>query len=208
MTDEELTELVEAGERPGVEFKNARARTDASFPEVVRVVLGMANRRDGGTVIVGIDQLGTATGLVAVQAQSFENADHVRQAIAPHADPYVYIDVEVKTVGATGPLNGRVFAIIHVQEFDDVPVLCRKSANDAHGNVVLKDGACYVRPNHMPATTNIANQAQFRALLDLAIEKGVRRFLKTAKAVGLTSAAVTTPDDAALFEAQASRIDE
>jgi predicted HTH transcriptional regulator len=101
MTDEELTELVEAGERPGVEFKNARARTDASFPEVVKAVLGMANRRDGGTVIVGIDEHGMATGLVATQAQSFENPDHVRQSIALYADPYVYVDVEVNRRSGT-----------------------------------------------------------------------------------------------------------
>lgn len=60
----------------------------------------------------------------------------------------------------------------------------------------------------MPATTNIANQTQFRALLELAIEKGVRKFLKTARAVGLAVEGAAAPDDADLFRAQAGRIDE
>lgn len=208
MTDEELAELIAAGERPGVEFKNARTRADQSFPEVVRAVLGMTNRRDGGVVIIGVNDDRTAPGVSAAQAQSWENADHVRQAMASYADPYVYVDVEVRTVAAAGTLNGRTFAIIVVREFDDVPVLCGRSANDRTGGVVLQQGACYVRPNHMPATTNVANQAQFRALLEIAIEKGVRKFLRTARAVGLAAEGVAAPDDADLFRAQAARIDE
>ena len=73
MTDEELAELIARGERPGVEFKNARSRKDASFKEIVRAVLGMANRRDGGLVIIGIEDDGTPTGLTAAQIPSWQN---------------------------------------------------------------------------------------------------------------------------------------
>lgn len=55
MTNRELIELIASGERPGVEFKNTRGREDKSFAEVVRAVLGMANRRDGGIVIIGVE---------------------------------------------------------------------------------------------------------------------------------------------------------
>jgi hypothetical protein len=207
MTDDEFIELVAAGERPGVEFKNARARGDQSFAEVVKAVLGMSNRRDGGIVVIGVDDNGAPTGLTPAQGASWQNADHVRQAVALFADPFVYVDVEVKTMAAAGPLNGLSFGILTVQEFD-VPVLCGRQANDAHGHVVLQPGTCYVRPNHMPATTNVANQTQLRALLDLAIEKGVRKFLRTAKAAGLAMQGVQAPQDIDLFRAQAARIDE
>jgi predicted HTH transcriptional regulator len=208
MTDEEFIELVAAGERPGVEFKNARGRKDPSFKEVVRAVLGMANRRDGGVIIIGVDDNGTATGLTEPQRASWQQADHIRQAIAPFADPFVYVDVELKMVLSEGSLKGRIFVILVVQEFEDVPVLCGKAGNDANGQPLLQPGACYVRPNHMPATTNIANQTQFRALLELAIEKGVRKFLRTARAVGLATEGAPAPDDTALFRTQAARIDE
>lgn len=124
MTDEDLIELVSAGERPGVEFKNARARTDPSFNEVVRAILGMANRRDGGVIIVGVEDNGSPTGLTAAQIPSWQNPDHLRQAVAPFADPYVYIDVDLMVSSADGLFKGRVFAILRVHEFDDVPVLC------------------------------------------------------------------------------------
>lgn len=209
MTDQDLIDLIAAGETPGVEFKNARDRTAPSFIEVIRAALGMANRRDGGVIIIGVDNDGNAPGLVAGQVGSWQNPDHTRQAIAPFADPYIYVEVEVRTVAVAGPLQGRVFAVIVVKEFEEVPVLCARPANDVAGQPnYLKQGACYVRPHHMPATSEIANQTQLRALLDLAIEKGVRKFLRTARAVGLPVDGAPAPDDDALFAAQAAGIDE
>jgi predicted HTH transcriptional regulator len=207
MTDEEFLELLAAGERPGVEFKNPRGRQDRSFVEVVRAILGMANRRNGGLVVIGVDDNGAGIGLTQQQLVSWTRADEVRQAVAPYADPYVYLDVESKTVEG-GALQGRSFAILHVQEFEEVPVLCARAGRDANGNDVLQSGACYVRPSHMPATTNVAEQSQLRELLDLAIEKGVRKFLRRAQAAGLAIEAAVPQTDDQLFDAQRRRLDE
>ena len=106
MTEQDLIDLITGGEAPGVEFKNARDRTAPSFIEWTKAVLGMANRRDGGVIIIGVDNNGNAGGLAAGQVGSWQNPDHTRQAIAPFADPYVYVDVEVKTIAAAGPLQG------------------------------------------------------------------------------------------------------
>ena len=70
--------------------------------------------------------------------------------------------------------------VIHVEEFADVPVLCKRAYDD-----VLRDGACYVRPRRKPETTDIPTYADMRDLLDLAIEKGVRRLLAQAQRAGL-----------------------
>ncbi|HKE84474.1 MAG TPA: RNA-binding domain-containing protein [Vicinamibacterales bacterium] len=121
ITDQELPEAIQAGERPGVEFKNARGRQDASFWEVARAALGKANRPDGGLIIIGVDDNGNAPGLSETHATTWMNADHVRQALAPYADPFVWVDTEVRTVAA-GPLANRRFAVISVREFDQLPV--------------------------------------------------------------------------------------
>lgn len=207
MTDQDFAELVAAGEAPGVEFKNARARTDASVIEVIKAALGMANRRDGGLIIIGVEDNGTATGLDAAQAATWANPDHIRQTARPYADPFIYIDSETKTVAAAGLLQGLTFIVLKVKEFEELPALCARGATH-HNTVYLVQGACYVRPNHMPATTAVADQTQFRALLELAIEKGVRKFLRTARALGLAVDGAAAPQDADLFRAQAARIDE
>jgi hypothetical protein len=146
MTDEDFLELLSPGERPGVEFKNARARGDRSFVEVAKAVLGMANRRDGGIVIIGVEDNGSAVGLDPVQRASWEQADHVRQALAPYADPFVYVDIEVKTIPAVGALTGRSFAIIRVAQFEEHPVICAKLGKDANGKDVTLPGSCATVP--------------------------------------------------------------
>ena len=68
-----------------------------------------------------------------------------------------------------------------VEEFSDIPVLCKRSYDN-----VLRDGACYVRTRRKPETSEIPTQADMRDLLDLAIDKGVSKFLNRAQRVGLS----------------------
>ena len=84
--------------------------------------------------------------------------------------------------------NGNSFIVLLVEEFADVPVICKRP----YGSV-LREGACYVRTRRKPETTEIPTQADMRDLLDLAIEKGVRRFLERAERVGLTAPQAVDP---------------
>lgn len=77
MTQQELQDATALGETPSIEFKSARSRGDRSFPEVVRAVLGMANRRGGGTVVIGVENNGTIQGLTAAQVATWTRPDEV-----------------------------------------------------------------------------------------------------------------------------------
>ena len=57
MTEQEFEAILAQGhETHGVEFKGPGKRTNSAFlAGVIRAMLGMANRRDGGHVILGID---------------------------------------------------------------------------------------------------------------------------------------------------------
>ena len=125
-------------------------------------MLGMANRRDGGRVIIGVQDIGSVLnpiGLDEAQLATW-NYDHVSDRVAVYADPGVVFDLEIKEY------NGRSYVVIQVEEFGDVPVLCKRAYDD-----VLRDGACYVRPRRKPETTEIPTYADMRDLLDLATEK-------------------------------------
>ena len=167
MTREQFVELVAAGERPGVEFKNARARGDNNLVEIVRAVIGMANRRDGGLILIGVENSGNIAGLTEAQVASWEIADHVRQSIAPYVDPHAYVDVDV--VSLAEGVQAKRCVVLRVYEFDQVPVLCAKGANDARGHEVLRLGACYVRSRQLPSTTEIADHADGLRLCRLAV---------------------------------------
>jgi predicted HTH transcriptional regulator len=136
----------------------------------------MANRRDGGRVIIGVegnDNTLNPVGFSDVDLPAW-NYDDVADQIARYADPSVSFELEVKEY------NGGIYIVLEVAEFTDIPVLCKRAYDN-----VLRNGACYVRTRRKPETTEIPTQADMRDLLDLAIEKGVRRSLEWAQRVGL-----------------------
>ena len=80
MTDQELAELIALGhETRGVEFKGpGRSSNREVMAVVVRAVLGMANRRDGGRVIIGIEDnaaILTPVGLSAAELTTWRFDD-------------------------------------------------------------------------------------------------------------------------------------
>ena len=178
MTDEEFARIMGLShELRGVEFKGPGPSSDRRlFAQVVKAVLGMANRRHGGRVIIGADDPVSALDSVGLNETDLAtwNYDDVADRIAAHADPNVNFDLEVREY------NGNKYVVLQVEEFADIPVLCKRAYGD-----VLRDGACYVRTRRKPETSEIPTQADMRDLLDLAIEKGVTQFLERARRTGL-----------------------
>ena len=189
MTTRELQELLERGyETRGIEFKGTRPRSDKLFfARVVRAVLGMSNRRDGGVIVLGVKEKDKRLEPVGLADDAFKswNYDDISAGIAPYADPYVEFQLEDLM------LDGKRFAIITVAEFLEIPTICQR---DYQG--VLRAGACYVRGTNKPETSEIPSSSEMRELLSLATEKGVRRFIQQAHAVGLGLASGETVDDA------------
>lgn len=211
MTDQEfaekLEEIVALGhEIPGVECKPPGPRSDKQlFPKVVRAILGMSNRRDGGVVIIGVGDTGSSLSPVGLNDNDLAtwNYNHVSDRLKHYAEPSVNFELEEKRY------QGKKYIVLNVREFEDIPVLCKKSYTVA-GSVVLREGACYVRPRRKPETTEIPTQEDMRDLLDLATEKRLRRYVAQAGWAGvalvpLPSALVPLSEQATdqeLFEKQ------
>jgi len=188
----------------GVEFKGPGARTDRQLMgQVLRAILGMANRRDGGHIVIGVRD---ADGLLAPDGLNDEQLatwtfDDVADVVANHADPSVRL--ECHTVHDA---HGRAFVVIRVHEFDDVPILCKRNYNEPSNREILRRGACYVRPRRKPETTEIPTFEDMRELLDLASEKQTRRFLARAQSVGCDLELSSTPADTERFAAERERM--
>src|SRR5215210_4879809 len=141
----------------------------------------MANRRDGGRVIIGVeDDAGILTpkGLDGAQLESWRSYDDVAASINEYASPSVSFEKEFL------PYQGHDIVILHVAEFEAIPILCRMEYQSSIGKgspknqdrTILRKGACYVRSRHKPETSEIPSEEEMRELLDLAIEKGVRTY--------------------------------
>ncbi len=178
MTDEDFIRIMELRhELSGVEFKGPGPISNRRLvAQVIRAILGMSNRRDGGIVIIGVEDSGGVLSPVGLMPSDLDGwtPDSLSDQVANYADPSAGFTLEKLEY------EGNPYVVIEVEEFSDVPVLCKRDYAD-----VLREGACYVRPRRKPETTEIPTQADMRDLLDLAIEKGVTQFLERARRVGL-----------------------
>ena len=195
MTDEEFAQLLAfSHETSGLEFKGPGARSDRQlFARVVRAALGMANRRDGGIIVIGVEDTGESLNPVGLNDNDLDSwrYDYVADGIASYADPSVSFELEIKEH------DSKKYVVLVIREFEDIPVLCKRSYQG-----VLRDGACYVRTRRKPETTEIPAQAEMRDLLDLATEKALRKFITQAQRAGMISSGTPLPDDRGLFDKQ------
>jgi len=156
-------------EQRGTEFKGPGEKTEKAFlAKVVRAVLGMANKPDGGTVVVGVDDDGlvlTATGLTPGQLATW-GYDDLHSSISNYADPYVDFDVRVVS------LDGKDFVAIEVSEFSEIPVLCKKGYPQT-----LRQGALYVRRRGKNETLEVPSHVEMREVIERAAEIRARKLL-------------------------------
>ena len=172
---EELAVPIDLGrEDRSLEYKESRSWNDLK-DKIAKTALGMANIRDGGTIIIGVSQ---RSGSLVPQGMSqgdidTYDADEVQAYVNRFADPYVRLEMYAV------PRNVQRFIAIVVHEFDEVPVVCRRNG------VGLRQGAVYTRSYRMPETCEVPSQTEMREIIDMATDKGVRRFLERSRRAGL-----------------------
>lgn len=150
---EDFRQAVARGrEQRGTEFKGPGSATEKMFlAKVIRAMLGMANKDDGGVVIVGVEETESGLnprGLSPEQLYTWKY-DDLASRVKEYADPY--IDFEVTEL----QVDEHVVVVIEVQGFDALPVICKRSCEEAlpqepgkskkPPKTILRDGALYVR---------------------------------------------------------------
>lgn len=173
----ELLDYVHHGrEERNLEYKE---RLDWDRPQhrakVVKAVLGMSNLRDGGVLVIGVRDDGTAVGLAHEDAKKFTQ-DAIAAAVSKHAVPYAEPTV---TIGHHPEETSRWFAVIQIAAFEEVPVLCGKAG---YG---LRQGAMYTRGRRIFETSEVKGESEMREILDMAVVKGIRAFYRRVAAAGL-----------------------
>jgi predicted HTH transcriptional regulator len=151
VTEQELADLLASGaERSDVEFKSGGRSDDKKFfAKIVRAVLALTNRRDGGVVLIGIDeQPGGAAKAVGVDPKDLTTwtADVVRDRLAVFADPSVDIQIGYHLI------DGKTIVSITVHEFDDVrssaegtPTICEKAPSTFDRGENPSRSSCHVK---------------------------------------------------------------
>ena len=178
MTPDDARALIQAKrEDRSREFKESfpwrREAAGETMARVSKTILAMSNLRDGGRIVVGVAepvQGSTDWRPVGVDPDHLGtfSFDTVADFVRKYAEPYARFDLDIVELGSAK------YVVIAVEGFDEVPVVCKVS----YGHI-LAEGAVYVRPRSgRPRSEPVSNYADMRELLDLAVERGIRRFLR------------------------------
>jgi predicted HTH transcriptional regulator len=184
VTDEDFAELIDLGhETRKVEFKApGRSEDGHTFAVIARAMMAMANLRGGGYVVIGVEERVDKTldpvGVPDLVEYGWTDYDRLCGRLSAYCEPSVCFEVEACTY------HGRTFALIVVDEFSDVPVVCKSGhtsqADPARGRPraveVLQAGRCYVRPKRKPESVPVSSAEDMRELIELATEKAVARY--------------------------------
>lgn len=195
LTVEEIEELLQGGyELRGFELKGPGSRADSHFfAKVARAALGLGNLRDGGHVVLGIDDADPAAmapGLTPDDLATWLAYDDVARKLATYADPPLRFDVCERVLS-----SGARVAVVQVFEFADIPHLCAKDHPAG-----LREGALYVRPRKVPETSQVGSSVEMREIIDLATEKALRAFVERAQRAGLQLSAEGRREQSAINE--------
>src|ERR1041384_725678 len=176
MTADWFQKIVESrGEQADIEFKSACSKTDElRFGRVTRAVLGLANHAGGGMVVVGIAEKPDfqLEGLNDEQLATWDQ-ESVSAALNSYADP-PHLRVQLQRLA----FAGKWFVILHVEEFERQPFICRKPLPARCGpEKPLRTGAIYVRSLGEVSTPEVTTALAMRDLLDRAVEKEIHRRL-------------------------------
>lgn len=189
----DLTQL--AKERRNLEFKRSTPWGSSDFKaKIVKSILAFSNVRDGGAIVIGVerqaDQTYTFKGISQEHLSTYSE-DHISSIVAEYADPYAKFILEKAEV------DGNTYLIILVSEFDEIPVICKR---DGASN--LRKGAIYTRTYRIPESAEVPSQTELREILEMAIDKGIRKYLERQARLGVSLSSPTIVSDDEKFTAQ------
>lgn len=191
MTKDRFIELTQvAREGRNLEFKRSAPWHTSDFKaKIVKSILAFSNVRDGGIIVIGVerqpDQSYRFTGVTPEHLATYSD-DHMASVVAEYADPYARFVLDKAEV------DGNTFLVILVDEFDEIPVVCKR---DGASN--LRKGAIYTRTYRISESAEVPSQTELREILEMAIDKGIRKYLERQARLGgvLTTPASKSDDD-------------
>ena len=171
LSSEELVRIVRMeGENGDIDAKAPVSWDGADQSAgLAKDIAAFANSRNGGYVVIGKKENESGgfdpIGVSEEQAATFDTtkvAQWVNSRFSPQIRLTCYPPQEV---------DGKLFVVIEVLEFDDVPIMCMKSfPGPKKGDHLLKEKTIYVR-NANAASAPLATVDEMRTLVGLATKK-------------------------------------
>ena len=167
MTDKELEELLSGGrETQSLEVKG---RMNWSCSSLAKDILALANWRDGGKIVIGIEDQTFARQGVDPATRDTYQVETMRDQLARYADPHVDIKLSFPF-----DASGEQYVVIEVASFKEIPVICCKDGPDTRAGTIY-----YRNSNRRVESAAVSNSYDMRDIITVAVSR-MRERLRSA----------------------------
>jgi hypothetical protein len=133
--------------------------------EITKDILAMANTRDGGKIVLGVnDKTRDVVGLSEEAYASLE-ITKINEFVHRYSDPVFTCEV-IKLPD----FEGKRIVIIDVPEFKEDPIICKDNGHDSKNNLVLMKGGIYVRTAKCSSEL-VSSADETRSILERGLNK-------------------------------------
>lgn len=182
MSTEDFLRLVEAGyETRNIEFKPSYIwSVPANIwmrEKMIQTILGLVNTRDGGSVIIGIEEDRNGinprinmVGMTEEEINSF-NYDILKSIIDSFASSNTEFDI------SEAFHDGKKYLVIQVNEFEEFPVICKRNGqyiNESRDRI-LREGDVYCRSKKGRPSTIRVSYNEIKEIIESSIDKGNKK---------------------------------
>ena len=149
------TYLQNQNESPTLDYK---AACIWDVTRMAKDILALSNVQDGGLLIIGIeDKTFNRQGITPAQRDSYK-IDMMKDQMTSFADPHVNFSVDFPTDN-----DGKQYACIRVEPFEEIPVICRKDSADTKAGVIY-----YRNRNRRVESAAVSNSYDMREIVEIA----------------------------------------
>jgi predicted HTH transcriptional regulator len=194
MNTEELEIHIQGqAESPTLDFKGATPWDVARF---AKDILAFSNVQDGGTIIIGIED-GTFVrhGITEAHRHSYK-IDIMRDQMTSFADPHVNFSVDFPM-----DKDGKQYACIRIEPFEEIPVICRKDSADTRAGVIY-----YRNRNRRVESASVSNSYDMRELVEVATVRMMQK--KRRAGFSVNSGTMNDPSESEALARARARLDE
>jgi len=159
MKIEELERLIEAqAETISLDFK---ANSPWAVKNFGRDMLAMSNVRDGGTIVIGVEEIDNKFVRKGVSTDNIETykVDIMKDQLLKYADPPIDFTVSFPTDS-----NGLHYVVIKVFPFKEMPTICKRTLDKE----LIETTIYYRNTNRRIESAAISNSTDLRDIIELA----------------------------------------
>lgn len=198
ISQELLNALFHGQEEINLEYKgDVSWENQAKKLEIAKTIFAMANERNGGVIVIGVNDEGVQSGLSNENYASF-SSDHMRRFLDKKTNQVIQYTIEPFDNIEVRDVKGKKFVFIQVSEVREFPCVYvgrneQKNPSFSESEIGLRHGALYIRNKVEVGNKEVETAEEWQMLIERTYKRYERETIRRNAIIRETN--ITNPFD-------------